>query len=398
MKCAVVGGGAAGLMAACALAKGGAETVLLERLSRVGKKLLATGNGRCNFTNLAMSPEHYRGGEAVRSVLEQFPAERIMDEFDRMGVVPVADAQGRVYPASNAAASVLDALRLTLKEQGGREETDFDVVSVKPGKTFRLRSTDGRTLDCDRLLLCCGSAAAPKLGGTDSGYRLLETLGHRVLPRKPAIAPLNTDLTPIKGLKGIRVRCKATLLDGEQIVRSEEGEALFTEYGLSGICVMQLSGSVHACREPIISLDLAPDYPENALFERTRHLAERPLEDLLNGLLPRRLGWNVLRAAKIADLTRQTKSLSRREISAIWNVLRGFSVRVTGVCNFDSAQVAMGGADLTEFFPDTLESRLVPGLYVAGELCDVDGDCGGYNLHWAWASALTAAQAMLEHI
>lgn len=398
MKCAVIGGGAAGLMAGCALSAGGAEVAVLERQNRVGKKLLATGNGRCNFTNLNMDASHYHGSfGAMDAFLARFTPERIMAEFDEIGVPGVADAQGRVYPSSNAASSVLDTLRLTLSERGGREITGFDVSSVRPENGgFTLRAADGKTERCELLLVACGGAAAPKQGGVNGGYRLLEQLGHNIVPVRPVIAPLNTDIAPIKGLKGLRVRCKARLMCGEDEIRAESGEALFTDYGLSGICIMQLARDVHGLHRPVISLDLAERFEEADMFARTRAMPQRLLEDLLNGLVQRRLGWGVLRAAGITDMSRQTSSLSRREISAIWRALHDFRVAVKNVCSLDSAQATAGGAHMSEFDETTLMSKHAPGLFVAGEVCDVDGDCGGYNLHWAWSSALAATEAMLN--
>ena len=397
MKCAVIGGGAAGLMAACALARGGVQVDVLERQPRVGKKLLATGNGRCNFTNMNMGPQHYYGSFLdMPEFLEKFTPERIMDEFAAMGVPGVADEQGRVYPMSNAAASVLDVLRLTLSEYGGGELTGFDVSEIRHGRTFNVRSADGRTGKYDRVIIACGGKAAPKSGGCDGGYRLLRGLGHNITGLRPAIAPVNTDVTDLKGLKGIRVRCNVTLRDGDNDICRESGEVLFADYGLSGICIMQLARRVHGLKRPVISIDLVPGMKEAYLFEHIRNLADRRLEDVLNGMLQRRLGWNVLRAAGIADLSRTAGSLSRREISAVYRKLTDFSVSVDSVCGMESAQVTAGGADMTEFDPVTLESRIVPGLYAVGEVCDVDGDCGGYNLHWAWASALAAAEGILN--
>ena len=395
MKIAVIGGGAAGLMAACRIARDGADVTVIERQPRVGKKLLATGNGRCNFTNLNMSVEHYYGSFAdMEAHLERFGAKRIMDEFDAIGVPGVADAQGRVYPASNAAASVLDVLRLTLAENGARELVGCEVTGIKPVKNgVELRAANEK-MYFDRVLVACGGAAAGKQGGCDGGYKLMQQLGHHIVPPRPSIAPLNTDVTDLKGLKGLRARCRVKLLDGDNEIRGEEGEVLFADYGLSGICIMQLSRHVHGLKEPVISLDLAPETMEADMFGRVRAIAARPLEDMLNGLLQRRLGWNVLRAAGISDLSRLTESLSRREVSAIWHKVRDLRIAVKGVCTLENAQATMGGVDMAEVDGYTFQSKPAKHVYVAGEVCDVDGDCGGYNLHWAWSSGLAAAEAI----
>ena len=398
MRIGIVGGGAAGLMAASLLSRGGHEAVIMERQPRVGKKLLATGNGRCNFTNMNMSAGHYHGSYGdMPAFLERFSAERIISEFELLGIPAVSDDQGRVYPMSNAAASVLDALRLTVSENGGYELVGFDVVSIKVGKGFTVRSSDGKSERFDRLIVACGGSAAPKSGGCTGGYRLLEAFGHKIVPQKPAIAPINTDVGMLKGLKGMRSRCEAVLYDGNSVIAREKGEVLFADYGLSGICIMQLARRVHELKDPVISLDLAPGFEEKDMFSRVRMLEKRTLEDMLNGLVQRRLGWNILREAGIADMSRLTVSLSRREISAIWRILRDFRVKVRSVCGLDAAQVTAGGSDMSMFDKRTLMSKLVPGLYAIGEVCDVDGDCGGYNLHWAWASALAACGHIMEN-
>jgi predicted Rossmann fold flavoprotein len=398
MKCIVIGGGAAGLMAGCMLARAGCRVELLERQPRVGKKLLATGNGRCNFTNMGASGADYHGSRAhIDAVLGACPPERVAAVFAEMGVPAYADAQGRAYPMSNMASSVLDALRLTFSEAGGAEITSFDAVSIVKKKDFVVSGADGRSVRGDKVIIAVGGLAAPKLGGTDGGG-LVTKLGHRMTPRFPAITPVRTDISAIKGLKGLKVRGSAALMDGEKTIRVESGEALFTEYGLSGICVMQLSRMINGLKNPAIKLDMAPDMPESALFSRARALENRAMEDFLNGVVPRRVGMNILKYAGIADLSQRAGDLSRKNLSAVYRALRNFTLKVQGVCGFESAQVTAGGVDMSDFDPATLESGIVPGLYAAGEFCDVDGDCGGYNLNWAWASAICAAGAALENL
>lgn len=331
MKCLVIGGGAAGLMAGCTLARGGAEVVVLERQARVGRKLLATGNGRCNFTNTAAGPEHYAGSRReISAVLQQYPAQRVLEIFNEMGIPAVIDGEGRAYPGSNQASSVLDALRLTLAEAGGREETGFDVVSIEKKKSeFLLTSADGRREKSRKVLLAAGSPAAPQLGGTAAGAELLKKFGHRAEDFCPVLTPLTTETAPIRGLKGLRVRCQATLLEGDTVVCRESGEALFSENGVSGICVMQLSRYLRGLKQPRLELNFVPAYAQNALFERARRLEMRRLEDFLNGILPKKLGICLMRRIGLSDLNRTAGSLSRREMSALWNAMSRFSLKIT---------------------------------------------------------------------
>lgn len=394
MRVAVIGGGASGLMAACALARAGVDVTVLERQPRVGKKLLATGNGRCNFTNIYASKENYHGARDVAAnILAAFPPARVLAEFEKLGVPARIDSEGRAYPASNMAASVLDSLRLALSEAGGAERTDFEVVKIERG--FRVLAKDGAALACDRVLVATGGPAAPSLGGTRGGHALLTGLGHRVTKLMPAITPIRTELPPLKGLKGQRARCRVTLLDGERPVQAEFGEILFTETGVSGICVMQLSRRSQGLSDARLSVDFTPEAEDGFLERRAEALPNRGLEDFLNGLLPRRIGWAVVRTAGIGDPARRASSLTQAELAALGCALRAFPLRVTGVMGFEAAQVTAGGADMDEFDPATMESRRVPGLFVAGEVCDVDGDCGGYNLQWAWSSALAATRGIL---
>ncbi len=394
MRVAVIGGGASGLMAACVLSRAGADVTVLERQPRVGKKLLATGNGRCNLTNIHASKENYHGAQAVAAgILAAFPPARVLAEFETLGVPARIDSEGRAYPMSNMAASVLDNLRLALSESGGVERTDFDAVRIERG--FRVRAKAGAALACDRVLIATGGPAAPNLGGTRGGHALLAGLGHRVTKLMPAITPIRTELQPLKGLKGQRARCRVTLLDGPKTVQDEAGEILFTETGVSGICVLQLARRSQELSDARLCVDFAPEAEDGLLERRAEALPNRRLEDFLNGLLPRRIGWAVIRAAGIGDPGRAASSLARAELAALGRALRAFPLRVTGVMGFEAAQVTAGGADMDEFEPATLESRRVPGLFVAGEVCDVDGDCGGYNLQWAWSSALAAARGIL---
>lgn len=402
----IIGGGASGLMAACALSRAGARAALLEGQPRVGRKLLATGNGRCNFTNLGAGAGSYHGSAAlVRAALAAWPPERVCEVFRGLGLYERVDAEKRVYPASNQAAAVLDALRLAAAEAGCETLCDFAVRELAFRKgLFTARAADGRAAQGRFALVCTGGLAAPKLGACGDGYRLLEAFGHRITPRRPALTPLKTPPEAVRALKGLRAQCALGLyIDGARR-GAESGEVLFTEYGVSGIAAMQHAreaGEALAQKRRVeLEFDFLPGekYGEAVVFDLCRALPERPAEDLLTGFVPKRIGQALLKSAGIAPLTRPAKSLTDAERRAIAAQLLGWRLPVIGVQGFEQAQVTAGGADGRDFYPQTLESRRAPGLFAAGEVLDVDGDCGGFNLHWAWASALLCAEAIRRRV
>ena len=398
---AILGGGASGLMAACALSEGGRRTVILEKQGRVGRKLLSTGNGRCNLTNRNAKPSDYHGArQAAQYALKAWPPKRVEGVFARLGVPCAADEAGRVYPMSRQAASVLDALRLACDERGVETLTDFCVTGLVRAKAgFEAVAADGRRIRARCALVCTGGLAAPKLGASGEGYRLLEGLGHAILPRFAAIAALRTPPEPVRGLKGIRAEGEITLLSGGEALRTEAGEMLFADAGLSGIAAMQLARQVNealrAGRSCAVRLNLMPE--ALSLSERARALPKRRAEDFLNGIVPRRLGQALVKAAGI-DMARPAGSLTRSELQRLHDLLTGWTIPVTGTQGFDQAQVTAGGASMKDFDARAMRSLRCPGLFAAGEVLDVDGDCGGFNLQWAWSSALIAAEGINAYL
>ncbi len=380
----IIGGGAAGLAAAVALSRRGRRVAVLEAQPRVGRKLLSTGNGRCNFTNTGAVPEDYFGDAALaRGALAAFPPARVLEFFASLGVPARVDAEGRAYPSSNAASSVLDALRLSLQEAGGEEITGFRVRALS--RDLVATAEDGRQMAGRCALLATGGLAAPSLGAADAPF--VKTLGLRFTRRAPALAPLETE--PVPALKGLRAQC-ALSLEGHM----ERGEILFTEYGVSGIAAMQLAR--FARPGATLSIDFLGG-AQPALAARAQMLPKRRMEDFLNGIVPRRVGQVLVKSAGI-PLSKTAGELDAAEISALETALTGWTLPVRGARGYAQAQVTAGGLEGAQFDPDTLEARRVPGLYAAGEMLDVDGPCGGYNLQWAWASALLAARSMDERL
>lgn len=394
MKVLILGGGASGMAAALTAALDPENQVtVLERQARVGRKLLATGNGRCNLTNLHMEHGHFHGGDPsfVIPALTRFPVADTLDFFRRLGLLTVAEPSGRVYPFSDQANSVVDVLRLGLDRMGVTLVPGAEVLSLtKKARGYSAKTAEGSYYG-DKVIVACGGQAGGKLGGTDWGYRLLESLGHPITVRKPALVQLRTDSGPIRGLKGIRADAGLTLKEEGRTVAQGGGEVQFTDFGVSGPAVFELSRYAKAGQT--LLLDLVRPWDDQAL---RAHLEARreafpvlPLEDFLTGSLHNRLGRVVLRQAGL-ELNRASGTLTGGELAAVLRLLRRFPLPVLGTMGFDQAQVTAGGADTSAFRADTLESRRCPGLFACGEVLDVDGDCGGYNLQWAWSSGRLA--------
>ena len=395
MLIAIIGGGASGMAAALAAAEDpGNRVVLLERQARLGRKLQATGNGRCNLSNLHAGQEGYHGDTPgfSRFALTQFPPERTLEWFGVLGLYAVAEESGRVYPYSDQANSVVDVLRFALEKPNIRLELGCEVEKIrKTAKGFRLEWADG-ALDCDRLIVACGGLAGTKLGGSMSGYKLLRSLGHRCTRLRPNLVQVKTAWGGVAALKGVRANCRAEILHEGALVRAGGGELQFTECGLSGPVMFELSRDV--CQERgswVCRLDFLPDMPERTLLAAlTRRTGTAlPASELFTGILHNRLGRVLTQAAGI-PLSAPISSLSEAQLVEAARLAKGLEAPLTEPLGMDSAQVTAGGIVTAEFNEETMESKLCPGLFACGEVLDVDGDCGGYNLQWAWSSGRLA--------
>lgn len=398
MNVTIIGGGASGLMAALTAAREGHRVLLLERQARVGRKLLATGNGRCNLTNRALSAGNYHGQDAAFAApaLEAFGPEETLHFFRTLGLLTVTEDSGRVYPLSDQAGSVVDVLRFAVEEAGVEVRAGAEVTALSRRKDgFRIACGE-ETLQADRVIVCCGGLAGGKLGGTNSGYTLLESLGHTRTALSPALVQVRTDPTFVRALKGVRADAAVRLCRDGTVLAESRGEVQFTDFGISGPAVFEISRAAGAEKgELTVSLDLLRSLTqqevESCIALRCRTLPSLTTENLLTGILHNRLGRTVLRYAGF-DLVTSVSALRAREFKRIAAACKEFTLPVQGVQGFDGAQVTAGGIRTAEFCPETLESRLVPGLYAAGEVLDIDGDCGGYNLQWAWSSGRLAGQ------
>ena len=371
----VVGAGASGLTAAVCAARLGARVTLLEKNDRIGKKLLATGNGRCNLTNINITPDRYHGTDEdfPKAALSGFGAEDAESFFEGMGLFTRREAEGKVFPYCARASAVLDVFRMELEKLGVEIVCGFDVKEIFRRKTaFEIVSWDGQHLFSDRVIFAAGGKAAPNLGGGGSGYDILKKLGHKLTDLRPSIVQIKTDTDRISGLKGVKCEAKVSGFG-----KSYTGELLFTDYGISGPPAFSLSSYYRQNGE--ISIDFFPDIDEKSLYMRLREKADNIInpDNLFTGILHKNIAVAIIKQA----------GQGIKEIAA---VCKDFRLRAEGTLSWNNAQVTAGGIVTRDVNPETFESLICPGLYITGEILDVDGDCGGFNLQWAWSSGYFA--------
>jgi predicted Rossmann fold flavoprotein len=400
-KVAVIGGGCSGMMAAISAARSGAGVLLLEARDRVGKKLLATGNGRCNLSNADCSLSRFHGGDPVfiARVLSGFPVAETIDFFEKLGIACKTEDDGKVFPQPDQASAVLDLLRYELERLKVELRTGHEVQRIVPGKDgFHLHLAAGGQLEAGRVILASGGKGAPQFGSDGSGFRLACEAGHRIIEPLAALVPLRLRADSLRRLKGVKFNGRAEIRCNGEVLRRETGEILFTDNGVSGPPVLQLSRAaavaLHEHRAPRIVLDLFPgldlEQMDAALACRFVQQGEKPLALGLVGLLNKRLIPVLLAEAGIHDPSILCKALPAGERQKLSGLLKNWAFPVVGTQPWPQAQVTAGGVVLDEVDASSLQSRLVPGLYFCGEVLDVDGDCGGFNLQWAWSSGYVA--------
>ncbi len=398
--CLIIGGGAAGLALSVMLKTESPEisVKLLEKADRVGKKLATTGNGRCNITNSQLSPERYHGDrEFAAEILQNFDFEAQKKFFSDIGVLFCEEDDGKCYPKSLQATSVVDALRFKAEELGVETLLNTTVKDVKKEDGgFSVICTD-KTLKSKTVVVAVGGQAGGKLGSAD-GYSILKSMGHKIEKVFPSVVQLKTDTSFVRQLKGIKIDAMVTA-KSDSGFRQEFGEVLFCDYGLSGPPILQVSRLFEG-NNMTVSLDIVPDMSENdiktELAKRMATFADRPLTELFTGFLHKRLGQVVLKYAGI-DVNLPCKSLTEKQIDKIAKTVKSFTFKVLGNLGLENAQVTAGGAQCAQFFTSCM-SKKAKGLFAIGEVLNVDGDCGGFNLAFAWASANAATNGIKEFL
>ncbi|MDR1206227.1 MAG: aminoacetone oxidase family FAD-binding enzyme [Peptococcaceae bacterium] len=404
----VVGGGASGMMAALAAGRSGAEAVVIEKNPRVGKKLLGTGNGRCNLTNENAGAGFYHGAHPLfaEHALSLLDPAAVRELFRGIGLETKAERDGKVYPLCDQASAVLDVLMFAMEKQGVAVHCGERVTAVRwelegSRRTFFVECASGGRYQGDCVILACGGKAAPGCDG--QSYELASLLGHRVSELFPALAQLKLEGDFFPFLSGVRIEGAAAVLkDGEE-ARRERGDLLFTNYGVSGPPILQLSrkageilreNDTAVCELRLCLLDRwRPDEILSCLERRFQILGDWPISQCLVGFVNKRLGQVLLKLAGLFHRKGTVSQLRREDVERLGRLFWDWRIPARGLRGWTNAQVTAGGVLTEEISARSMESKLVEGLYFSGEMVDIDGDCGGYNLQWAWASGFLAGRS-----
>lgn len=401
-KIVIIGAGASGLVSAIFAAKHGNEVIVLEKNPICGKKILATGNGRCNFWNEDQSFRHYRSSnlEEVKKVLSTSNKEKILKFFKNIGIEPKIK-NGYYYPFSNQAITMQKALLLEAEKANVKIKTKKEVINVKKVKNkFEIYIKDGSKIVSDTVILSTGSKAAPKTGSDGFGYEICKKFHHSIVKPLPALVQLKANEDFLKQWEGIRAEVKITLYENNKKLAEEKGEIQLTNYGISGICVFNLSGRVARGlaenKKEIVEINFLEELnikTQNEFLQWMNHrdkiLKNRTISELLEGVLNYKLVDVLLKKAKINKQIAWKKLTNQEKQNLAKNIV-AFDLNIIGTNSFDNAQVCSGGVPLSEINTNTMESKKVDGLFLTGEILDVDGDCGGYNLEWAWITGMIA--------
>ena len=400
----IIGGGASGLVAGIVAARRGCQVIILERLNRVGKKILVTGNGRCNMTNTALDKIYYHSNSKVdvESVINRFGYEETKTFFSELGIMPLIEGK-KVYPLSEQATSIVDVLRMELERLGVPIIPDTKVVQIKEKKGhWLLTAEDGRCFEARKVIVATGGMTNTSFGCDGLGYELLKNVGHTLQKPFPILVHLISTTPYCKMMKGTKIKANASIFVEDQQIRMEYGEVLFTEDGLSGPPIFQVSRVASQAslekKKAQVKLDLFPTHNEDELvsmlYERIAAHPERTIENLLLGVVNKRVIIPLLKAANINSIHRTIENLDYEEIMSLVATMKGFTFEIEGTRGYKFAQVTAGGISADEIDFKTMASLKANNLYITGEVMDVDGDCGGYNLQWAWATGYIAGESV----
>lgn len=401
-KIIVLGAGAAGVTAAIEASDSGCDVAILEGNDRVLKKILSTGNGRCNISNLHIDIHRYHSTypQKAEGILKDFSTSKTFEYFEGLGLPLITLEDNKIFPMSLQASSVIDVLRMALRERNIPVYLNSKVKAIKKkGNNFILETKNGDFYKCEKLIICCGGCSAPNTGSDGSGFNLSKSLGHNIVKPLPALVQLKLSYENLKALQGVKIQGSAKILVNNEVKREEEGEILFTDYGISGPPILQLSRiaskAIEDGKEVSLSLNMFPHLSleelKDKLLSHFEVFYNRSIHDNLIGILNKKLIPTVLKECGIKNIHEAASCIDYKNKIAIFKLLNSYTFKVIGTNSFKESQVTAGGVDMREV-NSTLMSKLVKDLYFAGEILDIDGDCGGFNLQWAWSSGYTAGK------
>jgi len=398
----IVGGGASGLVAAIIAARLKHKVTILEHKDKIGKKILATGNGKCNYTNMLQLPECYRSNDSsfAMKVLSKFDVNQTIEFFEQLGIYP-KEKNGYVYPNSEQALSVVEVLRLELERLKVKICCDVHVEQLRNNNNQFTLLTNKGNYTADRVILATGGCASPQLGSDGSGYKLARALGHKIIKPLPALVQLKSSEHYFKTLAGVRTEAFIHLYVNETLISEEKGELQIVNYGVSGIAIFQLSRfaskALSENKKVHLMIDYLPSLNEKEtltlITSRIKANPIKTIEEALIGLFNNKLAFVMLKEAGISPKI-TCEAVNKNQIHDLVRKIKEWKVTITEPNSFEQAQVSAGGIDTTEINPESMESKLIKGLSFTGELLDVEGTCGGYNLQWAWSTGAVAGMGL----
>lgn len=403
MKICIVGGGPAGVISAIELAKEGHEVFILEKNNRILKKLLATGNGRCNYTNKDVSIKNYNcKNNFVKEALEFFTKDDLITYFQMIGIEPVLENRGKIFPITLKSNTVVNTLLEELENKNVEIYTEKEVLKINKKKNFIIETKD-EVFKADKVIFAVGGSSMPSSGSDGKSYKVLENLGHSKIDTFPALTQLKLKSDYLKALSGVKVVGEAKLIDNNRVLDKRYGDLLFTNYGISGPPILDLSRMVNEKNKklqiemPLINnIENEKEFRDN-LYSRYYTLNDFSLERWLMGLVDKKFINMILKESNLSKET-PMNLIEIKDFEKILNILLKSKFEVIGTKGFENSQVTCGGIDTTEINEKTMESKIIKGLYIVGEVMDVDGDCGGYNLQWAFSSGIMAARSISSNL
>ncbi len=397
----IIGGGASGIMAAITASQYLDKILIIERNNRIGKKILVTGNGRCNYTNAFLKSTDFNNPAFVENIFNQFGPQDTIDFFETLGIEPKIEDEGKAYPLSEQSSSFLDVFLFEIKQRNIQVELNKEIIDIiKKNDVFNVLSSDNEAFLGRKLIIATGGKSMPSTGSNGSGLDLARNLGHKITEVFPALVKLRVDSPYLKQLSGVKINTQVDLIIGNEVVQSEYGDVLFANYGISGPTILEISRKANEelmkRQEVFVRILLIQSLPKSKIIERFEVFKSREIDQSLIGLINKRFINVLIKEAGIEKNNLIVGDIPKQNIYKLIDLLYDWRFKIIGSLGFDDSQVTAGGVELSEIHENTLESKLIQGLYFTGEVLDVDGRCGGYNLQWAWSSGYVAAKAACE--